>query len=247
LGDRHRPVLTAQCGEPPGEGWGVNSVDELAAVALLAEPVRLELYRYVRRQDAPVGRAEAARAVGISVKLAAFHLDRLVEAEMLDIGYRRLTGRTGPGAGRPAKVYNVSQQRLAVSLPQTRYSLAAAIMASALSDAEDCSDGIDAVRRAAWSTGQRLGAEVRKVARTKGARSRALFGSLEQLGYEPQQGGSELSLRNCIFAELTQDHRELVCGMNAALMQGLLDGADLPDLRVEGRSSEQGCCACIVA
>ena len=225
----------------------MNSVDELAAVALLAEPVRLELYRYVRGQHQPVGREEAAHAVGISVKLAAFHLDRLVDAEMLDTGYRRLSGRTGPGAGRPAKVYTVSQHRFSVSLPQTGYSLAASIMATALSAAHDGSDGADAVRHAAQSMGQRLGVEIRKGARTKGARRRALFRCLEQLGYEPQQDGPELSLRNCIFVDLVQDHRELVCGMNAAFMHGLIEGADLPDLRVEARAVEQSCCACIVA
>ena len=228
----------------------MNSVDELAAVALLAEPVRLELYRYVRGQHGPVGREEAARAVGISVKLAAFHLDRLVQAEMLDIGYRRLSGRTGPGAGRPAKVYTVSRQQFAVSLPQTGYSLAASIMASALSglsDAHDGTDGAEAVRQVARSTGQRLGAEIRRGARTKGARRRALYRCLEQLGYEPQQDGPALSLRNCIFADLARDHRELVCGMNGALMGGLVEGTNLPDLRVERRSPEPGCCACIVA
>jgi predicted ArsR family transcriptional regulator len=225
----------------------VNSVDELAAVALLAEPVRLELYRYVRGQHEPVGREEAARAVGISVKLAAFHLDRLVDAEMLDIGYRRLSGRTGPGAGRPAKVYTVSRHRFAVSLPQTGYSLAASIMASALSDAHDGSGGAEALRQAARSTGQRLGVEARKGGRTKGARRRALFRSLEQLGYEPQQDGPEVSLRNCIFADLVQDNRELICAMNGALLQGLMEGGGLTDLRVEGRPLEPGCCACIIA
>ena len=225
----------------------MNRVDELAAVALLAEPTRLELYRYVRGRHEPVGREEAARAVGISVKLAAFHLDRMVEAGMLDVGYRRLSGRTGPGAGRPAKIYTVSQHRLVVSLPPTQYSLAASIMATALSAAHDGSGGAEAVRQVARSMGRELGLEIRREAPTKGARRRALFRCLEQLGYEPRQDRSELSLRNCIFADLVQNHRDIVCGMNAALMHGLLEGADLSDLRVEGRSAEAGCCACIVA
>jgi predicted ArsR family transcriptional regulator len=225
----------------------VNSVDELAAVALLAEPVRLELYRYVRAQHEPVGREEAAREAGISVKLAAFHLDRLADAHMLEVGYLRLSGRTGPGAGRPAKVYSVSQQRFAVSLPQTGYTLAASIMASALSGAHDGSDGAAAVQQVARSVGQRLGIEIRRGARTRVDRRRAVLHSLEQLGYEPEQDVSELSLRNCIFAEVAQAHRELVCGMNAALVSGLLDGADVPDLQVERRSVESSCCVCIVA
>lgn len=220
----------------------MNSEDELAAVALLAEPARLELYRYVRAQDQPVGRAEAAQAVGISVKLAAFHLDRLVEAEMLDFGYERLSGRAGPGAGRPAKVYTLSAQRFAVSLPQTGYSLAASIMATALSGSDRGSAGQAAVQQVAGSVGQRLGLEVRRGARTKGTRRRALLRSLEQLGYEPERNGSDVSLRNCIFADLALEHRELICGMNGALVRGMVEGVDLPDLRVERQPFGPSCC-----
>ena len=111
----------------------MNSADDLAAVALLAEPVRQRLYRYLRDRREPVSREEAARSAGISVKLAAFHLDRMVEAGLLDVEYRRLTGRVGPGAGRPAKVYSVSERAFEIALPQTRYALAASMMATALS------------------------------------------------------------------------------------------------------------------
>ena len=244
--DTHPPGLTALRGGHPAKGGGVNSVDELAAMALLTEPVRLELYRYLRGNPEPVGREEAARVAGISVKLAAFHLDRMVEAGMLDASYRRLTGRTGPGAGRPAKVYTVSPQRFAVSLPKTRYSLAASIMATALSAVHDGSDGADAVRDVARSMGQDFGGEIREEAPTEDARRGALFSCLDQLGYEPRRHGSEVSLGNCIFADLVKDHRDIVCSMNAALMNGLLEGVDLPDLRVESRSPEPGCCACFV-
>ena len=123
----------------------MNSVDDLTAVALLAEPVRQRLYRYVRDRREPVGREEAARNAGISVKLAAFHLDRMVEAGLLEVGYRRLTGRVGPGAGRPAKVYSLTQRAFEITLPQTRYALAASMMATALSG--DTSDGA----RRRWS------------------------------------------------------------------------------------------------
>src|SRR3954471_10756756 len=78
---------------------------DVAAVALLDEPVRRRLYDWVVAQGHPVGREEAARALGIKRPLAAFHLDRLTEAGLLDAGYERLTGRMGPGAGRPARVY----------------------------------------------------------------------------------------------------------------------------------------------
>jgi predicted ArsR family transcriptional regulator len=74
-------------------------------VAVLADPVRRSLYSHVAAQPEPVGRDAAAATAGISRSLAAFHLDRLVEAGLLAVTYRRLSGRTGPGAGRPAKLY----------------------------------------------------------------------------------------------------------------------------------------------
>lgn len=51
-----------------------------------------------------MSRAEAADAVGVARTLAAFHLGKLVDAGLLEVAHRRLTGRSGPGAGRPAKV-----------------------------------------------------------------------------------------------------------------------------------------------
>src|SRR5512141_2158384 len=90
---------------------------QLAGLAVLSEPARRALYVYVADRQADVGRDEAARAVGVSRSLAGFHLDRLVEEGLLEASFRRLSGRTGPGAGRPAKVYRRSRRQLEVSLP----------------------------------------------------------------------------------------------------------------------------------
>jgi predicted ArsR family transcriptional regulator len=229
----------------------MNGAEELAAVALLAEPVRQRLYRYLRDRHEPVGREEAARDAGISVKLAAFHLDRMAEAGLLEVGYRRLTDRAGPGAGRPAKVYTLSPRSFEVVLPQTRYALAASMMATALSG--DTSDGGAAtLAQVASEVGEMLGADARKQSRTRHGRREAALRQLEQLGFEPQaRGPGDLVLRNCVFRELSESHRELVCGMNAALVRGLLAGAELRALRVEGRPAEErvaesSCCVRIV-
>src|SRR5918999_3156386 len=97
--------------------------DELARLAALDEPVRRRLFAYVRSSPEPVSREEAADAVGISRSLAAYHLDKLAEQSLLTTGYRRPEGRTGPGAGRPAKVY-VAQGEVSVSVPPRDYELA---------------------------------------------------------------------------------------------------------------------------
>jgi predicted ArsR family transcriptional regulator len=225
----------------------VNSADDLVAVALLAEPIRQRLYGFVRDRDEPVGREDAARHAEISVKLAAFHLDRMADAGLLEVAYRRLTGRTGPGAGRPAKVYSVPSRSFSIVIPQTRYALAASMMATALSGEHASVDGAASLAEVATTVGDRLGTEIRAQARTKHGRRDAVQRKLEQLGFEPQeQDSGELVLRNCVFRELSDSHRELVCGMNAALVDGMLAGAELRSLRVEGGPPEPTCCVRIV-
>lgn len=235
-----------------GAGFDMNhnvegDIDELAALALLAEPVRKLLYDYIRGQDGPVGREEAAGKVGISVKLAAFHLDRMATAGLLDVSYGRLTGRVGPGAGRPAKLYSISRRRFSMAVPPTNFSLASHLMATALTSKRQAHSGMAAVQGAATTYGRRLGAAIQDQYRSKKARRQAVQRNLHELGFEPQQvAPDELILRNCAFAELSDSHRDLVCGMNAALVSGILDGADLPTLRVEGRPSDTSCCVRIV-
>ena len=215
---------------------------DVMAVALLAEPTRRRLYLYVRERGEPVGREEAARHAGIKPRLAAFHLDRMAEAGLLDVGYRRLSGRVGPGAGRPAKVYSVSSRSFSVEVPQTRYGLAASMMATALSADGPEGDG-QSLQVVATAVGESLGGEIRQHARTKGARLEAVQQQLNQLGYEPRvQESGEWTMRNCIFAELSSSHRELVCPMNAAFVTGLADGAHVKSLRIERRTAPPGCC-----
>jgi predicted ArsR family transcriptional regulator len=221
----------------------VKVLDDLAAVAMLTEPARGRLYAYVRDRHEPVGREEAARAVGISVKLAAFHLDRMVRAGMLDVEHRRLSGRAGPGAGRPAKLYRISKRRFAVTVPQTGYPLAASILAAALTEAEAGANPAVAVRRVAREVGERLGDEIREAVRDGDARVVAITRRLAELGFQPQWLDSgEMVLRNCIFAELAESHRDLICGMAGALVEGLLAGADARSLRAEGGVAQLGCC-----
>src|SRR5215467_14737343 len=153
---------------------------DLMAVALLAEPTRQRLYLYVRERGEPVGREEAARHAGVKPRLAAFHLDRMADAGLLEVGYRRLSGRVGPGAGRPAKVYSVSSRSFSVEVPQTRYGLAASMMATALSADGPAANGAESLQNIATAVGESLGGEIRRQARTKRARQEAVRDKLKQ-------------------------------------------------------------------
>jgi predicted ArsR family transcriptional regulator len=129
-----------------------------------------------------------------------------------------------------------------VDVPQTRYGLAASMMATALSADGPAGDG-KSLQAVATAAGESLGGEIRRQARTKGARLEAVQHKLSQLGYEPRvQESGEWTMRNCIFAELSASHRELVCPMNASFVTGLVEGAHVKSLRVERRTAPPGCC-----
>src|SRR5581483_11937951 len=95
--------------------------DDVASLGSLGAPTRRALYGYVSRQGEPVGRDEAAAAAGIGRTLAAYHLDRMVEDGLLEVSFARRTGRRGPGAGRPAKLYRRASREFSISLPPRDY------------------------------------------------------------------------------------------------------------------------------
>lgn len=220
-----RHLQSAESDDPQGP---------LAALASLSDPLRRRLYGFVSSQDHAVGRDEAAAGVGVSRSAAAFHLDRLVEDGLLEPEFRRLTGRQGPGAGRPSKLYRRARREIVLSLPARRYELAADLLAAAVTEAAATGDPVDvALDRLA----RRRGAEL--AAATEGLDIRA---ALAGVGYEPCLAQSEIVLRNCPFAGVVAEHAELICHMNLALLEGFT--AALPDAGVVARlvPSEGACC-----
>lgn len=209
---------------------------DIKAVALLDEPVRRALYAWVVGAGRAVSRDEAATGVEVSRALAAFHLDRLVRAGLLVAEYRRVSGRTGPGAGRPAKLYRRGPREVAVSLPERHYEILARLFASAI---EEMGGRVPAgaLRASAHDVGETVGIAARKRAGSRPSRGRlrrALLEALEERGYEPHEAApGEIRLGNCPFHALVEDHRDLVCGINLALADGLLTG--LGDDRIEAR------------
>jgi predicted ArsR family transcriptional regulator len=217
----------------------------LDALGLLAEPVRRALYEHVARSANPVDRDEAAAAVGIGRPLAAFHLDRLAAAGLLEVEFRRRSGRSGPGAGRPAKFYRRAGDALDISLPPRRYRLAARIFADALERIPGAG-GVDAVTEAAAEEGTRLGRAARKAEESLGADVGAATVDrlLGDLGFEPETAPDGLRrLRNCPFRDLVADHREVSCGANLAMLAGLASA--LPEAGLTARRDDTPGFCCV--
>jgi predicted ArsR family transcriptional regulator len=206
--------------------------DAVAAIALLDESKRRRLYEFVTARSEPVGRDEAAAAIGIGRELAAFHLDRLAAAGLLDVEYRRLGERRGPGAGRPSKLYRRSNSEVAVSLPARDYARLAELLASAIERADASGKGHPA-EVAADAGARERGREEGKTARRRTgsraqrrSRGRAdLLQLLGEVGYEPATApDGAIRLLNCPYHALSATHRDLTCGMNLAWAQGVLEG-----------------------
>ena len=180
-----------------------TQAEDLAAIGLLQEPIRRRLYEWVIDQPEAVGRDAAAKAVGITRSLAAFHLDRLTEAGLLKAGYKRLSGKTGPGAGRPARVYERGEREVEISLPDRRYERAADLFAIALERMGG--------RRPAGCAAPRGGRARRRVRPHTNLRQTAakrLLSALRDSGYEPTvEAGGTIRLRNCPFDALVDEHR----------------------------------------
>ena len=221
---------------------------DIQAVALLDEPARRALYDAVIHAGRPLTRDDAAAEAGVSRALAAFHLDKLVGAGLLDVEYRRLSGRTGPGAGRPSKLYRRGSREVGVSLPERHYEVPAKLLATALEQLAGPRPP-DALRAAARDLGEGIGAAARRNSGPRPGRRRlraALEATLEARGYEPEETPSgEIRVRNCPFHALVADHRDLVCNMNLALADGILDG--LGEERLTARLDPQPghCCIAI--
>lgn len=218
---------------------------QIAHVAALDEPVRRDLYRYVAASDGEVTRDEAANALGIRRSLAAFHLDRLVEEGLLEVSFRRLSGRSGPGAGRPSKLYRRSARQVEISLPPRSYELAAQLLVRAVEEARS-PETLAALAQTARSFGEMLGAEAREHAGGEPSAD-ALLSAAEEIlrihGFEPRRDASGvIRLRNCPFHALAERHRGLVCGMNLSLMEGVVAGLGLAGIEAVLDPQPSWCC-----
>lgn len=201
----------------------------IGGIAALDQPQRRGLYRLLSERGGWVTRDEASEALGVPRSVAAFHLDKLVEAGVVEVSFERMTGRTGPGAGRPAKLYRRGTVEVSASVPDRRYDLAGSLLATAISETERTGAPItESLSAAARAAGRVVGEEAAAATgplTKRDQRRQAVLEILARHGYEPTLGKrGEIALVNCPFHRLAEEHRSLVCGMNLDFLGGLLDG-----------------------
>lgn len=223
--------------------------DELDTAAVLAEPLRRRLYQYVSTQRHPVSRDQAAEALDIPRHTVKFHLDRLVTEGMLTVQYQRLTGREGPGAGRPAKLYRRSAKEVSVTVPERDYALAGTVLARAIEDSASTGGPVlESVERAAAG----IGTDVARRADEAGDKAasdedplRRTCAVLAGQGYEPLIEDGRICLMNCPFHALAAEHTQLVCSMNLALLRSVAAETGHGQLAACLKPHPERCCVVI--
>jgi predicted ArsR family transcriptional regulator len=208
------------------------------------------VYDVVRQARGPLTRDDVAAGTGIDRRLAAFHLDRLADADLLDVDYARPPGRGGPGAGRPAKRYRVRHQEVALNIPERRYALAARLLAEGVRRA-DGADPMPEILSLAAEDGRRRGeqAQTGRRARSRHATLTQAAGVLTELGYEPIADGEDgLRLRNCPFHTVVDVAPEIMCAGNERFVSGLLAGlGGHPDVTARLQPEPPDCCVRVAA
>jgi predicted ArsR family transcriptional regulator len=217
-------------------------VDRYQQVAALADPLRRRLYDFVAARSDAVSREEAAEGAEVPLHTARFHLERLVEEGLLETEFRRLTGRTGPGAGRPSKLYRRASVEVSVSLPPRSYDLVGSVLAGAVARSlagEPLDEALNAeARRRGEEAGSSYDGPGDDVERTAGL--------LDREGFEPDvDDGGAITLRNCPFDALAQEQPAVVCGVNLAYLCGALDGLGCAGLDARLDPAPDRCCVAI--
>jgi predicted ArsR family transcriptional regulator len=211
----------------------VEPVDDLetriGAIAALDQPLRRDVYRLLSERNGWVTRDEASDSLGVPRSVAAFHLDKLAEVGVVEVMFERTSGRTGPGAGRPSKLYRRATREVTASVPERRYDLAGSLLAAAVAEAERTGKPIaKCLASSARAAGRVIGEEALEASgplRKREERRQAVMDVLKRHGYEPVLGKrGEIALLNCPFHLLAEEHRSLVCGMNLDFLAGLLEG-----------------------
>jgi predicted ArsR family transcriptional regulator len=243
----------------PVAGQTERDIERLAAA--LGDSTRRRIFFLVREAGRPVGKDEVAAEVGIERRLAGFHLDKLVDKGFLQAEFRRVSGRSGPGAGRPPKLYSLADTELSVSLRERHYDLLATLLLRAVQDRSGEPEAV-VLERVGYEFGRQIGLD--EIASrgddapgTPGAAREAANAAmlevtrlLSRYGFAAHvEGGDGIKACACPFEEVAFDDPDRICGLDRAIWRGILSafapGATLSDTTTRARGDE-ACLAHVV-
>jgi predicted ArsR family transcriptional regulator len=211
-------------------------VDHLAAVG---DPELREALLFARSHARPVTADELAEAKRLHRNVARARLERLADAGLLAVAYERRTGRTGPGAGRPAKTYSVVPQLESIAFPDEDESLAGLLV-----DALVAHGGEEPLREVGFEFGRGLARSSRlRAAKSLEAGFERVCAAVRRLGYQASlehadDTGAVIATPTCPLRPLVRARPEAVeidRGMWAALASCALEGVEVGEVRCETR------------
>src|SRR5438067_1309861 len=212
-------------------------MDKLEAVG---DPGLRAALLWARGQAQPIAADELAAAQGVHRNVARSRLERLVGAGLLVASYERRTGRSGPGAGRPAKIYAVPPQLESIEFPARRYEALMGLLVDALAP----EGRPERLRAVGFEFGRQLGrtAKLRPAKRVRTGVER-MCAAVRALGYqatlvEVNDGGAVIATPTCPLRPLVRAHAEaaeLDRGMWAGLAAAALPGIDVRQVTCETR------------
>lgn len=215
----------------------------VSRVSALADPIRRALYHFVAHQPGAVSRDQAAAGLEIPRHTAKFHLDKLVDEGLLVPEFRRLSGRTGPGAGRPAKLYRRVRKEVNVTLPRRRYDLAGHVLADTLERIQSGTPLNQAIEAAAENAANIVVESWPPP--TEASDVERITGVLTRLGYEPRPDGDSVRLSNCPFQQLSDDHTSVICPINRQFIDAVGRRLDCTGVHPASVDRGTGCCVAL--
>jgi predicted ArsR family transcriptional regulator len=189
----------------------------------LADDTRSRLYRYIGLAGRPVSVREMSRRLSLHPNTLRPHLRRLEEAGLVTHEVRKTAS-----VGRPQTLYAVREV-------EGRAGGGYRLLAEMLCGLVQGRRALDQARDLAMQWGSYLLAQggpkpgVRLPARRNLA---VLQGAMARAGFDPrfrrEDGAIEVTLRDCPFRDLADDHRDLVCTLHQGLLEGMLRGLKPP-------------------
>jgi predicted ArsR family transcriptional regulator len=211
-------------------------MDHLAAVG---DPDLRDALLFARSHARPVTADELAEARNLHRNVARSRLERLADAGLLSADYERRTGRTGPGAGRPAKTYSVVPQVTSIAFQDQNESLAGLLV-----DALAARGGAEPLREVGVEFGRELARSARlRPAKTTKTGFERVCAAVRRLGYQASlesvdDAGAVIATPTCPLRPLVRARQEAVAidrGMWAGLANCALDGVEVGEVRCETR------------
>jgi predicted ArsR family transcriptional regulator len=196
----------------------------------LGDPTRRAVFIAAREAAGPVTSADIAELFLIHPNVARHHLDKLAADGYLDVTRRRQTGRSGPGAGRPAKCYTASGKGIDLHFPSRRQDLLVELLVRIIE--RTSSTDIAAI---AESVGREYGEELAEEIGSPGnaeyttavtAVARAMTGLGFQMSADP--GAGRLTTSSCPFGDAAAGHPEVLCSLDRGIVSGLFEGMNQP-------------------